>query len=90
MRRQEPNGTITRWRNKELDTKAKVVCKQCNNGWMSELEAQSIPILKDMVVHRAPTRLKARDIAVLTAVGFKNAALADHVQTVRCPFFWVS
>lgn len=64
-----------------------MVCKECNNGWMSELENRSIPIMKSMIVHRSPTKLNAPDIAVLAAIGFKNAALADRMQTIRAPFF---
>jgi len=83
----ERDGTYTRWRNRDLDTAAKIVCEECNNGWMSELENRSIPIMKSMVVHRVPTQLQVSDIAVLAAIGFKNAALADRMQTIRAPFF---
>jgi hypothetical protein len=86
IRRMEADGTVTRWRNRDLDTKTKLPCEQCNNGWMSDLENRSIPIMKGMVVHRSPTKLQAPDIAVLSAIGFKNATLADCMQNIRIPF----
>lgn len=34
----------------ELNIKARVVCASCNNGWMSELEAVTQPVLKPLLL----------------------------------------
>lgn len=38
--------TNLKWLSKIFQHKARVVCKDCNNGWMSDLEKSVIPIIK--------------------------------------------
>lgn len=42
-------GTNKLWPSKIFQHKAKIVCAGCNNGWMSDLEAKTQPIIKSMV-----------------------------------------
>jgi hypothetical protein len=37
------------WLSNIFQHKAKIVCKDCNSGWMSDLELKTIPIIKQMV-----------------------------------------
>jgi hypothetical protein len=85
----DTDGSVNQWKNDELNVKAKVVCKSCNNGWMSDLESKTKPILKDMILHCRETALRARDIALVAAVTFKNAVIADHMHDRRSPFFTI-
>jgi hypothetical protein len=75
------------WRGSELNSKAKVVCAKCNNGWMSDLESSSIPILKEMILRGRETVLSRSDIAIMAAITFKNSIIADHIQNYRLPYF---
>lgn len=36
------------WSSKPFEHTVKAVCRDCNNGWMSKLEADSKPIIKDL------------------------------------------
>ncbi len=74
------------WQDDELNLKAKVVCKPCNETWMSQLEGETKPILKDVILRGQQTTLRERDIALVAAVAFKNTVVADHMHT-RGPFF---
>lgn len=38
-----------KWTSKPFEHTAKVVCGDCNNGWMSKLEADAKPIIKDLL-----------------------------------------
>jgi len=59
IRRLRPNGTVYQHRSKQpgvlthrskrIDITAKTVCRECNHGWMSDLETEASPILKPML-----------------------------------------
>ena len=83
----EPDGRELRWEGNELNLKAKVVCENCNSGWMSDLESATKPFLKDMILSCKETALHAKEIALLAAVTFKNTVVADHMHDNRGPFF---
>ena len=42
-------GSNKIWPSKIFQHKAKVVCASCNNGWMSDLESKTEPIIKRMI-----------------------------------------
>lgn len=72
--------------------KAKVVCQDCNNGWMSDLENETKPILSPMVADLA-LHLTEHDQNVLTRWTVKTAMMLDassrrkgescHAQALR-------
>lgn len=37
-----------KWQSKPFEHTAKIVCADCNNGWMSDLEADAKPIIKSL------------------------------------------
>ena len=38
------------WESREMNAKAKVVCENCNNGWMSDLESERAkPAMRDLL-----------------------------------------
>jgi hypothetical protein len=81
-------GQITaQWEGERLDWKARVVCRQCNNGWMSQLEAKyAKPAMTDLILGKEVplTQSCARSIALFA---FKTAVIFDHVKRDREPFF---
>lgn len=88
--RKEKDGTVRKWHREELDQKSRLVCGNCNSGWMSRLESETKVFLNDMVLNGSPTVLPSRHIALLAAVAFKNTIIADHMHDNRPPFFTIA
>jgi hypothetical protein len=77
--------TVTeRWSSPQLDWKAKVVCKPCNETWMSEIESQHAkPALADLIggkVDIPVTQARANSIALFA---FKTTAVLEHMNRKR-------
>jgi hypothetical protein len=87
MTRKEFDGGVRQWRDTGLNLKANVTCGTCNNGWMSDLESKSIPIISDMILKCSNTTLQSREIAIIAAIAFKNVIVADYMHDRRPPFF---
>lgn len=61
-----------------LDGVVKRVCKSCNEGWMSDLETESKPILLPLVFGDKPNvQLSPNDQRVLATWALKTAIVAD-------------
>jgi hypothetical protein len=72
---------------RELNHKTKVVCSDCNSGWMSALENQVKPIVEEMVCNCSPGVLQFSDLAVIAQWAFVKAVVAEHSHDNRKPFF---
>jgi hypothetical protein len=70
-----------------MDQKTNVVCKPCNEGWMSDLEADARITLSGIIRDAAPVSLLPRGIASLSAFAFKCAVVANHMNPQDEPFF---
>jgi hypothetical protein len=81
----EDESIVATWQKDRLDLKAKVVCAECNNRWMSDLETATKSVTKDMMLSCAETTLSARDLATIAAFGLTKAVVADHMHTHRPP-----
>jgi Zn ribbon nucleic-acid-binding protein len=90
VHREEENDVIKMWQKKKLDHKARVVCGECNNSWMSELESAIQSVTKDMMFNGVQTTLSARDLATIAAFGFMKAVVADHMHSKRPPILTFS
>ena len=80
--RRNPAGEVeNHWVKPSLDFSAKVVCKPCNEGWMSNLESQHAkPAMRDLIIGKCDmpiTQSQARSIAVFA---FKTAVVIDHLR----------
>ena len=80
-------GGLKKWRRPTLDEKSKVVCCECNHGWMSDLEGRSKVAFSGMIRDGAEVCLLSRGIALLAAFAFKCAVIADHADSRGGPFF---
>jgi hypothetical protein len=58
---------------------ARVVCKTCNTGWMSELEVESKPVVGPLIVNEA-TRLDAKQQLVAARWAIKIAMVGESIQ----------
>jgi hypothetical protein len=83
-----PNSPIiASWKKNKLDWKAYVVCKPCNNGWMSVIDNEHAkPTLSGILRGRATCFLE-RGIASMAVFAFKTAVVADQMNASRRPFF---
>jgi hypothetical protein len=72
------------WDSTTLDWKAKVVCKKCNETWMSAIESQhAMPALTELIRGDSGvpvTGVRARSIALFA---FKTAVLFDCIAKAR-------
>jgi len=67
------------WIKRKLDTKLPVVCQQCNNGWMSDLENRDAkPAIKDLIVSDKLVKLSPERLQSIARFAFKTAVVADH------------
>ena len=58
---------------------AKVVCRSCNNGWMSTLESDAKPSLGRMIAN-GKTRLNVRQQLIVARWAIKTAMVAESAQ----------
>ena len=84
----ETGKIVSDWHSSELNWKAKVVCRECNNTWMSAIENDHAkPAMSDLirgVCDVAITESRALSIALFA---FKTAVVFDYMQKTRQPFF---
>jgi hypothetical protein len=80
--------TTFTWESRTCDLTAKVVCKRCNETWMSDLESNHAkPSIGKMILATAPVTLTRAQIISISAFAFKCAVIGDHMNRKRLPFF---
>lgn len=80
---------VKQWSLPGIDLKARVVCKPCNEGWMSNLENQHAkPAMSDLIAGKdiLISESRAKSIALFA---FKTAVVVDHMGRDE-PFYTVS
>lgn len=77
----EPGATVPThtWSHVAPDFKVKVVCGDCNNGWMSKLERDARPIVTSLM-SGSPTIIDPADAARLGRWGAKTALLFQALE----------
>ena len=70
------------WTTTKLDQTANVVCKDCNETWMSALENRAKNLLTDVILEGKQTTFGLEDMKFLSAYGFKASVIANY-QTLR-------
>jgi hypothetical protein len=79
---------IQSWQSDSIDLKVPVVCRQCNNGWMSDLECDDAqPAMKAIIRSLSPQRLSERQILSIAVFAFKTAVIVDHMHIRGRRFF---
>jgi hypothetical protein len=66
------------------ELKVKTVCGICNNGWMSKLEADNIPIIGPMS-DGTPTKLDSEAQKLVAAWSVKGAMMSDSMKGRNAP-----
>jgi len=67
------------WTAPEINLTAKVVCKDCNNGWMSRLENDlAKPAMADLILGHRISELSKKRARGLSLFAFKTAIVANR------------
>jgi hypothetical protein len=77
-RHPNPSGEVESWEAPSFEAKVRVVCEDCNNTWMSGIEAAAAPALADLVRPGKPLHLDAYQQRDIAAWGFLKGILYQH------------
>jgi hypothetical protein len=82
-------GNIARiWSDDEIDIRAHVVCKTCNEGWMSHLESQHAKTaLTDLIIGNKELIISHPQAQAIARFAFKTAVVVDHMKRDGKLFF---
>ncbi len=85
----DEDGTATStWSMPGIDLTANVVCKPCNEGWMSNLESQRAkPAMTDLILGDKHFRIRRGRAHSLAIFAFKTAVIVNHMDRVLGSFF---
>lgn len=91
-RKTSEHGSFTQWRTAGLQQTAKVVCKQCNNGWMNQLEQyEAKPAMADMIRYGRAMSILPNGISSIAKFAFKMTVIANHIAlTDATPYFSIA
>ena len=70
-----------------MDLTAKVVCKRCNETWMSDIEAQIKASFSQIIRDGSSASILHRGVSLLAAFAFEKAVISDHLHLKDEPFF---
>jgi hypothetical protein len=76
--RRDEGEEETQWSSTKIDQKTNVVCKTCNETWMSDLEGKAKDFLTPLIRDGKPSILTPEDQSLLAAYAFKHAAISNH------------
>lgn len=71
-KRQERQGPVS-------SKRIRVVCKTCNNGWMSQLESEAKPILLSLI-NSGRKVLSQRETSILARWAVTKAVVGEHAE----------
>jgi hypothetical protein len=82
------SGKVAHWPSANLNWEAKVVCKTCNNGWMSRLESiHAQPVMTPLIQAKTSVLVNESASRSLAIFAFKTAVVIDATQRDKPPFF---
>jgi hypothetical protein len=65
---------------KKLEFTVRVVCETCNNGWMSQMEAQTKPLLEELLTSTTIRPLTKKEQLSIARWATKTAMMIDFTQ----------
>lgn len=88
----EQNGSVSRqWQTPGLDMKANVVCKKCNETWMSAIEVDHAkPAMSDLILGKPVAEITSVQAHSISLFAFKTAVVANHMLPEDEEFFDIS
>lgn len=89
----EKGGSISKqWKSASgLNMTANVVCKKCNETWMSAIEANHAkPAMSDLILGKPTAEITSQQAHSISLFAFKTAVIANHMLPEGAEFFDVS
>ncbi len=88
----ETDGSVSRrWRMSGLDMTANVVCKVCNETWMSRIESQyAKPAMSDLILGKQMKEITEDRAHGISLFAFKTAVIANRMLSEDEEFFDIS
>jgi hypothetical protein len=88
----ELNGTPgNQWEHAGLDMRANVVCRDCNNTWMSDIEYHHAkPSMSDLILGNQVEEITAARARSISLFAFKTAVITNHMLPEDEEFFDIS
>ncbi len=84
----EKGEIANQWLSESLDWTAKVVCKTCNETWMSQIESEHAkPAMTDLIRGKIDIPISQSRADSIAFFAFKTALIFDYIQRRRDPFF---
>lgn len=89
FRRKDHSGkVISQWHTAGVDLKVKIVCKNCNSGWMSKLESErAMPAMTNLILGNHVPEIVQTQADSIALFAFKTAIIADHMGRRHTSFF---
>ena len=76
----EDGKVVNEWRSPRIDLTARVVCKPCNEGWMSDLELRHAkPSMSDLIVGREISNISQSCANPVALFAFKSVGRGERV-----------
>ncbi len=87
--KRDMDGNIQRaWNGRDIDITAKVVCKPCNEGWMSNLENRHAKeAMTDLIIGDKDFTISHMQAQAVARFAFKTAIVVDHMKRDGDLFF---
>lgn len=87
--KRDMDGNIAKiWNMPGIDATAKVVCKPCNEGWMSNLENRHAKsALSDLIIGDKNLIISSEQAKAISRFAFKTAVVVDHMRRDEESFF---
>ena len=77
------------WTSEKLDWKARVICRSCNNTWMSRIENDHAkPAMMDLIIGKLDFPILQSRANSIALFAFKTAVILDHANPKRDTHFF--
>jgi hypothetical protein len=77
----DSKGLSREWETDRFDYTARVVCQDCNNTWMSDIESKHAkPVMTPLIEGNQHVPLSGREAYSLAVFAFKTAVVLDHAN----------
>lgn len=92
FQRVELDGTVlSHWKSPELNLKANVVCKTCNETWMSDIESKyAAPAMTKLILGQRVGAIGSRRTRGIALFAFKTAVVVNHMLPEDSEFFGIA
>jgi hypothetical protein len=81
------DGVLRKWESLGGNLTTKVVCKKCNETWMSDIESRMKRSFSQAIRDGASLSILFRGVCLLAAFAFEKAVVTDYLHLKNAPFF---